>query len=86
MLSLPMEQILQAQSGFSLVMTPGGFEGSVVEEAGDSVTRLIRILLHLSAGLPAGWTDGGGMDSSMAVIVGLKEPHLLSQIISYVLK
>ena len=40
---------------------------------------LLRILLYLSAGLPAAVTDDGGVNSSILVVTGLKEPHFLNK-------
>ena len=39
---------------------PGGFDGRVVQQVGDSMTGLLGILLHLGAGFPAATTDGSG--------------------------
>ena len=53
-------------------------DGGVVKEVADSVVGLLRILLYLSAGLPAAVKDGSRMNSSMPVITWLKMPHFLN--------
>ena len=53
----------------------GGSDGRVVQEVGDSVPGLLWFVLHLSAGLSTGITDGSWMNASMPVITGMKVLH-----------